>query len=217
MAPDVKTAKAPLESKPSTFSHECGILPIPTCLSPITEIVLTISESDQPAAIAAFSWIPSALLSVVYANDRELTAALYREFYTVLVPLSASNDAGRTRRLLIFASQLDERAKAVFLTFPQRQVQYEPFFSAYISSAEKYNGGVVEDGDASELEKKLDAFCGSIALNLWGPGEVSVQRKVDLKKWAIGNDRRGFKLLRDLIDPDKDFKSWRKSQVHWSI
>jgi hypothetical protein len=135
----------------------------------------------------------------------------------VLVPLSTSNDVARTRRLLIFASQLDDRANAVFLTFPQRQVQYEPFFSAYIGNAEKYNGGVVEDGDSSELEKKLDAVCGSIALNLWGPGEVSVQRKADLKKWAAGNDRRGFKLLRDLIDPEKDFKSWRKSQVYRSL
>jgi hypothetical protein len=105
----------------------------------------------------------------------------------------------------------------VFLTFPQRQVQYEPYFPAYIESAEKYNGGVVEDGDSSELEKKLDTFCGSIAFHLWGPGEVSVQRKADLKKWAVGNDRRGFRLLRDLIDPEKDFKSWRKSQVRRSL
>jgi hypothetical protein len=34
-----------------------------------------------------------------------------------------------------------------------------------------------------------------------------------LKKWAEGNDRRGFKLFRDLIDPAKDFKTLRKTQV----
>jgi hypothetical protein len=183
-------------------------------VSPVPETTLIGSESEQAAAIEAFSWIPSALLSVVYTNDRDLISALYKEFYTLLVPLSISNDSARTRRLLIFASQLDERANAVFLTFPTRQTQYEPYFTSYIAVAEKYNGGVVDGGDVSEVEKKVDAFCTQIALNLWGGGDVSVQRKADLKKWAIGNDRRGFKLLRDLVDQDKDIKTWRKSQVH---
>ena len=216
-ASDVKTAKVLSESKLSTSSRECGISRITTCPFPPFKPALTISESEQAAAIEAFSWIPSALLSAVYTNDRELVSALYKEFYTLLVPLSTSNDTARTRRLLIFASQLDERAKAVFLTFPTRQTQYEPYFTSYISVAEKYNGGVVEGGDASEVEKKVDGFCNSIAINLWGGGDVSVQRKADLKKWAVGNDRRGFKLLRDLIDQEKDFKAWRKSQVAFTL
>ena len=117
----------------------------------------------------------------------------------------------RTRRLLCFASQLDEKSRKAFQLFPIRQIQSEQYLLAYVDAAEKYNGGVVES-DEDVVAKRLDAVCTSVA-GMLGMAESHAQRKADLKKWAEGNDRRGFKLLRDLVDPDKDFKSWKKSQV----
>jgi len=148
----------------------------------------------------------------MYTNDRELTSTLYKVLYTVLTPISLTDDTLRTKRFLLFTSQLDERTRRAFQTFPARQVQSEKYLLAYLDAAEKYNGGVPETGDATSLEKRLDMVCHSVARML-GMEEGAAQRKTDLKKWAQGNDRRGFKLLRDLIDPDKDFKAWRKSQV----
>jgi hypothetical protein len=119
----------------------------------------------------------------------------------------------RIRRLLLFASQLDERSRKAFETFPKRQAQAEVYLRAYVDASERYNGGIVTEGDVVEAGKRLDSVCGVIA-GVLGMQEGAAQRKVDLKKFAEGNDRRGFKLLRDLFDPEKDFKSWRKSQVY---
>ena len=82
-----------------------------------------------------------------------------------------------------------------------------------MEAAEKYNGGVVEV-DVADAMKPLDSICSLIA-NVMGMPETSAQRKSDLRKWAEANDRRGFKLMRDLIDPEKDFKAWRKAQVFY--
>jgi hypothetical protein len=171
-----------------------------------------LSASGQDAATETFSWIPSALVSTMYTDDRDLLSTLYKVLYTVLIPLSITDDVLRTRRLLLFASQLhDERARSAFRSFPNRQAQEATYGLAYLNAAEKYNGGEVESGK-HEAEQRLDHVCGFIAA-LLGTNEGSTQRKADLKKWAEGNDRRGFKLLRDLIDPDKDFKTLRKTQV----
>lgn len=150
-------------------------------------------------------------MSTMYTNDRDLTATLYKLLFTVLTPLSTTDDMLRTRRLLLFASQLDTRSRTAFHAFPLRQKQSERYLLAYIDAAEKYNGGIVE-ANAAEIGKKLDSVCDAVA-GLLGMTESSVQRKMDLKKWAEGNDRRAFKLLRELIDPEKDFKAWRKTQV----
>jgi hypothetical protein len=169
------------------------------------------SASGQAAATDTFSWIPSALMSTMYTNDRDLTATLYKLLFTVLAPLSTTDDMLRTRRLLLFTRQLDTRSRAAFHAFPLRQKQSERYLLAYIDAAEKYNGGIVET-DTTEVGKKLNSVCDAVA-GLLGMPEGSIQRKMDLKKWAEGNDRRAFKLLRELIDPEKDFKAWRKAQV----
>jgi hypothetical protein len=148
----------------------------------------------------------------MYANDRDLSAALYKALYTVLTPLSITDDMLRTRRLLLFISQLDQRSRMAFHSIPLRQKQLEPYLQAYVDRAEQYNGGVVETGAADAAATKLDGICTSIS-NILGMPETAAQRKSDLKKWAEANDRRGFKLMRDLIDPEKEFKAWRKTQV----
>ena len=99
-----------------------------------------------------------------------------------------------------------------FHSIPLRQKQLEQYLQAYVDLAEQYNGGVVETGTADAAATKLDKVCNSIS-NLLGMPETAAQRKSDLKKWAEANDRRGFKLMRDLIDSEKDFKGWRKTQV----
>jgi hypothetical protein len=99
-----------------------------------------------------------------------------------------------------------------FHSIPLRQKQSEPYLQVYVDRAEQYNGGVVETGAADDAATKLDKACTLIS-NLLGMPETAAQRKSDLKKWAEVNDRRGFKLMRDLIDPEKDFKAWRKIQV----
>ena len=147
----------------------------------------------------------------MYTSDRDLSATLYKALYTVLTPLSITDDMLRTRRLLLFIGQLDRRSRMAFQSIPLRQKQSERYLQAYLDAAEKYNGGVVETA-ATDAATKLDAICASIS-NLMGMPETAAQRKADLKKWAEGNDRRAFKLMRDLIDPEKDFKAWRKAQV----
>ena len=102
------------------------------------------SASGQVAATETFSWIPSALVLTMYTNDRDIIGTLYKVLYTVLVPSSISDDMLRTRRLLLFASQLDEKSTKAFQSLPQRQIQAERYLSVYVYVAEKYNGGVVE-------------------------------------------------------------------------
>jgi len=147
----------------------------------------------------------------MYTSDRDLSATLYKALYTILTPLSITDDMLRTRRLLLFISQLDRRSRMAFHSIPLRQKQSERYLQAYLDAAEKYNGGVVVSA-ATDVEKTLDTICASIS-NLLGMPETAAQRKADLKKWAEGNDRRAFKLMRDLIDPEKDFRAWRKAQV----
>lgn len=130
----------------------------------------------------------------------------------MLIPLSITDDMLRTRRLLLFTSQLhDEKTRAAFQSLPGSQAQGERYVSAYIDAAEKFNGGVIESGK-DEATKRLDNVCTAVA-TLIGMDDGFMQRITDLKKWAEGNDRRGFKLFRDLIDPAKDFKTLRKTQV----
>jgi len=150
-------------------------------------------------------------MSTIYTADPDGTNALYKVFYTVLVPLTISDDMQRTRRLLLFASELDTRSRKAFDAFPLRLKQFESFLRAYLDICERYNGGVIES-DKEEVEKKFDSLCNKFA-NLLGSAEGLPQRKTDLKKWGERNDRRGFRLFRDLIDQEKDFRAWRKAQV----
>jgi len=147
----------------------------------------------------------------MYKGDRDQFAALYKALYTVLTPLSITDDMLRTRRLLLFISQLDRRSRIAFQSIPLRQKQQERYLEAYVDAIEKYNGGVVES-DVDDTMNRLDTICSLIA-NVMGMPEAAAQRKADLKKWAEANDRRGCKLMRDLIDPEKEFKAWKKSQV----
>lgn len=162
------------------------------------------------AATETFSWIPSALILTMYTNDRDLTSILYKVLYTVLIPFNITDDMLRTRRLLLFTSQLGEKSHRALQTLPLRQLQSEQYVLAYLDAAEKLNGGEAENKDA--VLKRFDAVCTSVAA-LLGMPESSAQRKADLKKWGEQNDRRGFKLFRDLLDPEKDFKTLRKTQV----
>jgi hypothetical protein len=170
---------------------------------------LTKSASGQVAAVETFSWIPSALLSTVYTADRDLTACLYKLLYMVLTPLTIADDMLRTRRFLMFASQLDKRSFEAFISFPTRQAQGQMYVLAYIDAAEKYNGG---EGQNEEITKRFDTILTSVA-GILGMEDTAAQRKADLKKWGETNDRRGFKLLRDLVDSNKDFKTLRKTRV----
>jgi hypothetical protein len=147
----------------------------------------------------------------MYASDRDLASTLFKVLFTVLIPLSITEDMLRTRRLLLFISELDRKALTAFQYVPLRQKQLQRYLQAYIEAAEKYNGGVVESGAGGDTQR-LDEICNSIANSLGMP-ETAAQRKSDLKKWAEANDRRGIKLMRDLVDPEKEFKAWRKAQV----
>ena len=149
----------------------------------------------------------------MYTADRDTTNTLYNVLYSVLIPLPISDDMLRTRRLLLFTAELDSRSRKAFDAFPLRQVQAERYLKAYLDACEKWNGGVLESGK-EEMEKRFDSLCAGFA-NMLGTMEGAAQRKADLRKWGEGNDRRGFKLFRDLIDQEKDFKACRKAQVVW--
>lgn len=164
------------------------------------------------AATETFSWIPSALILTMYTNDRDLTSILYKVLYTVLIPFNITDDMLRTKRLLLFTSQLGEKSHRALQTLPLRQLQGEQYVLAYLDAAEKLNGGEIAE-NKDDVTRRFDAVCTSVAA-LLGMPESSAQRKADLKKWGEQNDRRGFKLFRDLIDPEKDFKTIRKTQVN---
>ena len=178
-------------------------------ISPVDKI--NSSASGQVAATETFSWIPSALILTMYTNDRDLTSILYKVLYTVLIPFNITDDMLRTKRLLLFTSQLGEKSHRAFQSLPQRQMQGQQYLLAYLDAAEKYNGGEIPE-NREEVTKRFDAVCTSVA-TLLGMPESTGQRKADLKKWGEQNDRRGFRLFRDLVDPEKDFKTLRKTQV----
>ena len=170
------------------------------------------SASGHMAATETFSWIPSALILTMYTNDRDLTSILYKVLYTVLIPFNITDDMLRTKRLLLFTSQLGEKSHRALQTLPLRQLQSEQYVLAYLDAAEKLNGGEIAE-NKDDVTRRFDAVCTSVAA-LLGMPESSAQRKADLKKWGEQNDRRGFKLFRDLINPEKDFKTLRKTQVN---
>ena len=147
----------------------------------------------------------------MYTNDRDLTSILYKVLYTVLIPFNIADDMLRTKRLLLFTSQLGEKSHRAFQSLPRRQLQGQQYVLAYVDAAEKYNGGEIAE-NKEEVTKRFDAVCASVAA-LLGMPESAGQRKADLKKWGEQNDRRGLKMFRDLIDPEKDFKTLRKTQV----
>jgi hypothetical protein len=130
--------------------------------------------------------------------------------YTVLIPLTITDDMLRTRRLLMFASQLDERSHNVFLSFPTRRAQSDKYILAYADAAEKYNGG---EGAEDKVIQHFDVICGKVAA-IFGNAESLGQRKSDLKKFGAENDRRALKMLRELVDPEKDFKTLRRLHVY---
>jgi hypothetical protein len=208
----VKIENQQFEMKQFKSLLKYGISPTQICTSQSTNLIN--SATGQSAATEMFSWIPAALISTSYILPSEISTMLCRVLFTIIAPLSLTDDMLRTRRLLLFISQLEEdKPQKAFQALPSRQVHYQAFFTSYLEAAESFNGGVVDkDKDKDELERKLDGFCANITKYLTAP-ENAAQFKADLKKWAERNDRRGFRLLRDLIDPEKDSKALRKSQV----
>jgi hypothetical protein len=77
-----------------------------------------ISAFGQSVPIETWLWIPSALVETMYTDDQDSMKTLYEVLYTILVPLSVSDDILQSRQLMLFSGQLNQRSKTAFQTLP---------------------------------------------------------------------------------------------------
>ena len=110
-------------------------------------------------------------------------------------------DKIRVERILLLAHGLDERAKKIFFSIGSRQVALSRYLQAYLQACEDYNGGVVNEDEAS-IKQKLTRMINELAKFLPDPTKVTA----DLWKFAKLHDRRSYQLMRFCMAPESDYR-----------
>ncbi|CUM64062.1 uncharacterized protein PRCAT00001650001 [Priceomyces carsonii] len=91
--------------------------------------------------------IPNQILSLIYINDRSITAAVDSCLFEKLLPISESNSIARVERLTRLYFTLDDKGKQSFVAINKRQEKLAKVIKTYIDTSEKYNdtGDVLVD------------------------------------------------------------------------
>lgn len=154
------------------------------------------------AAIKQFSWIPNELCGTLFVNDMEVWALVYNALHEHILPTD-SDDVSRTERLLLVYQYLDEKVKKAFLAaLTTRHKGNVQWTREFVDSCERYNGGVI-DHDADAITAHVKGIAAKFAETFPLPSKA----QADLMKFASINDGRLYKLLRESINPQNEYKT----------
>lgn len=157
--------------------------------------------------VSQLSWIPNRILDLLYVNLKETTLLMDFCIYERLLPIEL-DDEKRVTRMLCLLKYLDVKTKKVFTALAGRQKQMATFLQNFITCCEQYNGGVTDDdANADEVKTKIDRAIKFVADQNPDPANAVSH----LEKFVKLNDRRMYKLIRDCVSPDSEYKTVAKA------
>ncbi|KAG7661421.1 PDS5 [[Candida] subhashii] len=161
--------------------------------------------------------IPNQILSLVYINDKDITAIVDLCLFDYLAPISENDSTKRVNRLLRLYSGLDEKGKESFVAINKRQQQVSKVLTTFLEIADTYNKQVSitdnkenNEGNAMEqkstlvkLDKIINWFCVSFP-----EGHSTF---ACLERLFKLNRSRFMYLIRMCISPESDFNTVKNS------
>ncbi|KAG0146246.1 hypothetical protein CROQUDRAFT_107255 [Cronartium quercuum f. sp. fusiforme G11] len=157
---------------------------------------------------AHFGWIPGVILTAMSAGDPRLCAAAEKCLleYIIPPPKSISDENSWVDRLITISKYLNtsdlKKLKRVTRIMNKRPT----IFSRFLDSCETYNGGII-DRNEKEVKTQLAQIIRHVSSTFPDP-----QKTMDeLQKCAKLNDKRIYKVIKILSDPQTDLKALVKT------
>ncbi|CAB4432910.1 unnamed protein product [Rhizophagus irregularis] len=156
-------------------------------------------------AIEKFGWIPSEILNILYIKDNEINVCVEKAMYEEILT-SNNGDSARMDRIIVVFGSLDPKAKKGFFSLFQRQREAINDMETFLKLCEKYN-----DDSNNEDSEKLSNILNQVIERISGKLPDSEKSKNHLSAFAKLRDTRVYKLIRDCMNPQSDYKTVRKS------
>ncbi|CAG8655996.1 17009_t:CDS:10, partial [Rhizophagus irregularis] len=153
-------------------------------------------------AIEKFGWIPSEILNILYIKDNEINVCVEKAMYEEILT-SNNGDSARMDRIIVVFGSLDPKAKKGFFSLFQRQREY--VFCIYLYEFLSWDDSNNEDSE------KLSNILNQVIERISGKLPDSEKSKNHLSAFAKLRDTRVYKLIRDCMNPQSDYKTVRKS------
>ncbi|KAF4563796.1 hypothetical protein EYR36_003038 [Pleurotus pulmonarius] len=190
-----------------------------TALGKLFSLAYPEIESNDPAAIKHFSWIPNEILHMLsLGTEVRGTIEMVVALYILPLPSSATtrpstskntleiDDGAWTERLLTVMKFLDEKAIQGLLLLTSVKQPRPTVFEHYLDACAKYNGGVIDENEDA-VTRKLNGVVQAISSGFLEPHKASE----DLHTFAKLNEGRLYKLLKSCMDPQTDLKGLVKA------
>ncbi|KAI5966449.1 PDS5 [Candida pseudojiufengensis] len=174
-----------------------------------------IQQSDdsfiETAVKKSISEIPNQILSLIYINDKNITALVDFSLFEKLVPLTELNSVKRVDTLLQFYSSLNEKGKEAFLAINKRQQQVSKVIKNFMDLADETIRASTLDKEneppssetiktnMSKVEKIINWFCNSF------PDDHNTYQCL-LRLFQL-NRARFFQLISNCIAAESDIKT----------
>ncbi|KAK9462853.1 armadillo-type protein [Lipomyces oligophaga] len=158
-----------------------------------------IAANDEEI-IRILGWIPSRIFELIYVNSPEMNLLMDLCIHEKLMPFDI-DDKRRVTRMLTVVRYLDEKLRKVFKLMANRQKGLSNILNLFVQLCEKYNGGVCDDPEGP-IRTKLDQTVKCLADMLPDPIKI----ETTLNKFVDRNDRRMYKLIRDCISSESEYK-----------
>ncbi|GMK53875.1 hypothetical protein CspeluHIS016_0104610 [Cutaneotrichosporon spelunceum] len=171
-------------------------------------------ESNEEDAIDHFGWIPQEMLHAIFRKDVtvDLRSQVNAAFKNVILPLPPKPDDEQAwvDRFLLVASQVDESAIAGLerLTGLKGYAKGSSPYAAFAEACDEFNGGTDESVD-KRVKTRLAYIMEAISRMLFNEHEKA---RKDLEAFAAANDKKLYKLLRSMADPQSNLRTIIKAR-----
>ncbi|KXS14364.1 hypothetical protein M427DRAFT_340606 [Gonapodya prolifera JEL478] len=178
---------------------------------------MTKSELQPLIPKKSFSWIPGAILELLYLNESEVTAQVEKVLAEDI--LESEDVETRVSRLLWIVTQLNDNAYTALIAVIGKQPTFSKDVSYYLDICSKYNRGIIDDGkhkekpksqqeqEEREISRQLNEIQNYLAERLGDPKKTLPA----LQKFSTTNDRHLYELIRKLISAQMDLKQIAKT------
>ncbi|KAK9455804.1 armadillo-type protein [Dipodascopsis uninucleata] len=148
--------------------------------------------------------IPSRIFDLFYLNDKETNVMIDRCIYEKLLPVDL-DDERRVTRLLAMVRHLDEKARKAFNAISIRQKRLSEVLVTFLNLCEKFNGGIGENSE-QDLKSTINNLVAWFANQLPDASKA----ESDLNKFIKLNDRRLYKLIKECVNLESDYRTVTK-------
>ncbi|KAH6900864.1 cohesin-associated protein Pds5 [Coprinopsis sp. MPI-PUGE-AT-0042] len=171
-------------------------------------------DSNDPAAIKQFAWIPDEVLKVVNTSP-EIRSVVEQVVADHLLPLPSGSSSSKgtefdevawTERLLGLMRYLSDKSINALLGLSGLKAIRPNIYDVFLETCIQYNGGIMDE-DEELITRRLTATAQHLASTFPEP----VKAKDDLQAFAKLNENRLFKLAKTCLDSQTDLKTLAKS------